>query len=281
MLDHASADTVDRVVGMRLRQFQHLTGLPVVFGGATTGHRTGRRLCIGHVRGALGTGLVDLTVQEGRGLGGSAIAASSLRRVDDYASTRAITHDFDGIVVEQERISSIFALPVTVDRVVHAVVYGAVRGPHRIGDVVLERAARFGKSLQDELQLLLAAPVIDLGRQPALRHTRAAIAELSELASRAPAGARQSSIHQLVAALQQLVTDEREPVADAPPAPRLAPREVDVLRLVSLGMSNSEVAAPLGLTTETVRSYLRNAMRKLGARNRTEAVHIARGAGAI
>uniref|UniRef100_UPI001E3BBBF9 helix-turn-helix transcriptional regulator n=1 Tax=Streptomyces sp. DH12 TaxID=2857010 RepID=UPI001E3BBBF9 len=55
-------------------------------------------------------------------------------------------------------------------------------------------------------------------------------------------------------------------------AVRLAPREVDVLACVAAGATNGAAAGRLGLTAETVKAYLRSAMRKLGARTRGEAV---------
>lgn len=61
----------------------------------------------------------------------------------------------------------------------------------------------------------------------------------------------------------------------------LAPREVDVLQLVAVGASNAEIAGELGLTLDTVKSYLRSAMRRLEVRNRAKAVLAARAAGII
>ncbi|MYS48195.1 helix-turn-helix transcriptional regulator, partial [Streptomyces sp. SID5998] len=55
-------------------------------------------------------------------------------------------------------------------------------------------------------------------------------------------------------------------------AVRLAPREVDVLACVAAGATNAGAAARLGLSAETVKAYLRSAMRKLGAHTRGEAV---------
>lgn len=43
----------------------------------------------------------------------------------------------------------------------------------------------------------------------------------------------------------------------------------------------AEIAHAFGLTVETVKSYLRSAMRKLGVRNRTRAVLAARAAGLL
>ncbi len=63
------------------------------------------------------------------------------------------------------------------------------------------------------------------------------------------------------------------------PAVRLAPREVDVLACVAAGATNAVAAERLGVGVETVKGYLRSAMRKLGARTRGEAVVTARRAG--
>ncbi|MEU2286084.1 helix-turn-helix transcriptional regulator [Streptomyces sp. NPDC013178] len=52
----------------------------------------------------------------------------------------------------------------------------------------------------------------------------------------------------------------------------MAPRERDVLAQVALGCNNAEAGRKLSLLPETVKSYLRSAMRKLGASARFEAV---------
>ena len=52
---------------------------------------------------------------------------------------------------------------------------------------------------------------------------------------------------------------------------RLTAREIAVLRLVSRGRQASEIAKGLGLGEETVRSHLKKAQVKLGARNRAHA----------
>jgi DNA-binding NarL/FixJ family response regulator len=56
----------------------------------------------------------------------------------------------------------------------------------------------------------------------------------------------------------------------------LSPRERDVLAMVAVGCGNAEAARRLGLLPETVKSYLRNAMRKLGTHGRMETVVTAR-----
>ncbi|MFD0660636.1 response regulator transcription factor [Thermocatellispora tengchongensis] len=65
------------------------------------------------------------------------------------------------------------------------------------------------------------------------------------------------------------------------PAARLSPRELDVLAQVAMGCTNAETARRLGLLHETVKSYLRSAMRKLGTHTRTETVAAARRTGLL
>jgi two-component system response regulator DesR len=59
----------------------------------------------------------------------------------------------------------------------------------------------------------------------------------------------------------------------------LTPRETDVLRTAESGVSTEEIATTLHLSPATVRNYLSNAITKTGARNRIDAIRIARNAG--
>lgn len=56
-------------------------------------------------------------------------------------------------------------------------------------------------------------------------------------------------------------------------------REYDILRLVAAGNTNNEIGTELNLSINTVKSYLRNVMQKLSARNRTQLIVNARSRG--
>jgi DNA-binding NarL/FixJ family response regulator len=55
----------------------------------------------------------------------------------------------------------------------------------------------------------------------------------------------------------------------------LAPRELEVLQVIATGASTDVAAARLGITIHTVRAHLKNAMAKLHAHSKTEAILIA------
>jgi DNA-binding CsgD family transcriptional regulator len=59
----------------------------------------------------------------------------------------------------------------------------------------------------------------------------------------------------------------------------LSRRECDVVRLVAAGASGPEIADELGIAHDTVRTHVRNASKKLGARSRAHLVAKALGEG--
>jgi len=60
-----------------------------------------------------------------------------------------------------------------------------------------------------------------------------------------------------------------------PAAKRLTARELEVLRLITTGQTSKEIAERLTLSVETVRSYRKSMMRKLGVKNIASLINVA------
>ncbi len=95
---------------------------------------------------------------------------------------------------------------------------------------------------------------------------------------------KDAPIADLVSALRRVHAGERVvapelAMAAWDSADPLTPRERELLREVTTGASNADIATRLNLAEGTVRNYLSTAMAKLGARNRSEAANTARDRG--
>jgi NarL family two-component system response regulator LiaR len=84
--------------------------------------------------------------------------------------------------------------------------------------------------------------------------------------------------HELTHVFLGSQTKEEEPASSVA---ELTERELDVLRCISQGMSNKQVAQQLSISTTTVRSHISSMMRKLGMENRTQLALYAREHGLI
>jgi len=58
----------------------------------------------------------------------------------------------------------------------------------------------------------------------------------------------------------------------APSGAPLSTREAEIVRRVAMGETSPEIAGELGISADTVRTHVRNAMRKVGARSRAHLV---------
>jgi two-component system nitrate/nitrite response regulator NarL len=74
------------------------------------------------------------------------------------------------------------------------------------------------------------------------------------------------------------VTPAPEP-PDEDPLSALTPRETEVLRRIAAGQSTKMMAREMSVTTETLRTYVKNVLGKLGAHSRLEAAALASRAG--
>ncbi|QJE97691.1 response regulator [Luteolibacter luteus] len=86
---------------------------------------------------------------------------------------------------------------------------------------------------------------------------------------------------EIIAAVRQIHSGERylpqavaARLADRLVRPSLTPRELDVLRLVSRGRSNKEMAAAMFISEETVKTHMKSLFQKLGVHDRAEAVSV-------
>ncbi|WP_413092718.1 response regulator transcription factor [Streptomyces phaeochromogenes] len=266
---------------MRLRR---TTGLPVAFGGLVEPGR--HQMRISELNGTATAALSALAVSSGNGLGGKAVALARPCAVMDYPSSRQISHEYDAAVAA-EGLRAILAVPVVVRRRVRGVLYGALRTAQPLGDRTLTAAVEAARDVEqslvvrDEAQGLLAAarePEVtpDVTEGAAWERVREAHGALRALAPRVVDPALRAELLAVCATL----TPSPGPVPAARRV-RLTPRELDVLACVSVGTTNATAGDRLGLRPETVKAYLRSAMRKLGAHTRLEAVVAARRAGLL
>jgi DNA-binding NarL/FixJ family response regulator len=62
---------------------------------------------------------------------------------------------------------------------------------------------------------------------------------------------------------------------------KLTPRELDILRLLFVGLRNKDIARVTSRTAETVKTHVKTILRKLDARSRTQAVIVAQRRGIL
>ncbi|MET9126592.1 MULTISPECIES: helix-turn-helix transcriptional regulator [unclassified Streptomyces] len=274
-----AADAVEmRAALVRLRR---ATGLPVAFGGLVEPGRA--RVRISELSGTATPALSALAVSSGNGLGGKAVALARPCAVTDYPASRQISHEYD-VAVATEGLCSVLAVPVVVRRRVRGVLYGALRTAQPLGDRTLGAAVAAARDVEQALVVRdEARGLLALAREPGPVAGGAAWEEVREAHGALRALAPRIADPELRAELLDVCGRLAGAAAPGSGAPQvgLAPREVDVLVCVAAGATNGSAAERLGLRPETVKGYLRSAMRKLGAHTRWEAVVAARRAGLL
>jgi len=277
----------DDVVDMQaaLLRLRRTSGLPVAFGGLVADARHAR---IAELHGAQTAALRGLVISAGSGLGGKSITLSRPCAVTDYHASRHISHEYD-VAVAAEGLRSVVVVPVVVRRRVRGLLYGALREPVTLGDRTFDAAVAAARDVEqalvvrDEVRQLLATARERTGDDPrstsaqAWEDVREAHHELRTLVPKVVDPALREELLAVcgrLASASGARTPGRYEV-------RLAPRDLDVLTCVAAGTTNAVAAERLGLRPETVKGYLRSAMRKLGAHTRLEAVVAARRAGLL
>jgi DNA-binding CsgD family transcriptional regulator len=254
-----------------LGRIRRVTGLPVAFGGAVAADARAMRLT--DFAGTATPALHGLVVSAGHGLGGRVVTTARPGRVEDYAADPRISHEYDAPVTA-EGLRAIAAVPVAMGGSVLAVLYAGTREPLSLGaralDAMSQVALRLGTEItvrrevarrMAELETAFSSP------SPEWEEVRLAHADLRTLAA--------ETVDPALRARLQQISDRLTHARPAVPNP-LSPRELDVLAMVAVGCGNAEAARRLGLLPETVKSYLRNTMRKLGTHGRMETVVTAR-----
>ncbi|MFI6641474.1 DNA-binding response regulator [Streptomyces sp. NPDC050504] len=134
----------------------------------------------------------------------------------------------------------------------------------------IEAAAQLAR----EVPALKVVVLTTFGRPGYLRAAMEAGAA-AFLVKDAPAAQLADAVRKVLAG-ERVIDPTLAAAALADGANPLTDRERDVLRAAADGSTNAEVAAELHLSHGTVRNYLSTAIQKLAARNRAEAVRIAR-----
>ncbi|MEU8290207.1 MULTISPECIES: response regulator transcription factor [Streptomyces] len=141
------------------------------------------------------------------------------------------------------------------------------------GATGIEAAAR----LHRELPHLKLVVLTTFGRPGHLRGAMESGAD-AFLVKDAPAAQLADAIRRVLAG-ERVIDPALAAAALAEGANPLTDRERKVLRAAADGSTNADLATTLHLSPGTVRNYLSTAIQKLAARNRTEAVRIARDKG--
>ena len=270
----------DDVIRAALTSLKSTTGISVTMYAQVAADGSAR---VTHWLGLKTTALHNLMIAPGTGVAGRVIEHRRAVGFTEYTRAKDITHDYDRRV-QEEGLHSLIGLPVIVQRDVVGVLYVGVHSPVRLSEKVIEELTMTARSLEQDLAVNRALQRSEGVRPASLKHGRAATgAEWEQV----------RATHSKLRMLANRITDEGlrqelETLCDqmiAPvrvkPTTKLSARERDVLACVALGQTNVEAAKELQIGAETVKSYLRSVMRKLGAHTRYEAVNAARRIGAL
>ncbi|WP_298087973.1 acetate metabolism transcriptional regulator RamA [uncultured Corynebacterium sp.] len=266
------------VIKSSLVTLKNATGIPVTMYAEVMDNG---KMQISHWVGLRTPAMHNLVIDAGAGVGGRVMATRRPVGVSDYLRAKVITHEYDQNI-KDEGLHSLVAVPVIVNRLVRGVLYAGVHSSVRLGDKVLEEVTMTARCLEQDLAVADACRNMDRagggkgGRVmngAEWEQVRSTHSKLRMLANRVDDEKLRQELEELC---DQMVTPVR-----VKQTTKLSARELDVLACVALGHTNVEAAEEMGSGAETVKSYLRSVMRKLGAHTRYEAVNAARRIGAL
>lgn len=256
-----------------------VTGLPLTFGGAVDAQR---QVQLSEFAGPIEGPIRGVTLRCRHGLGGQVVARRRPMIVNDYLHASAISHDYDRIITA-EGLRAMVAAPIVVQGTVRGVLYAADRTTAPLGERVVDSVLEAARDLEQNLLVRDETSrrmdwLDDHAKEPSAAPTtphweqvREAYAHLRVLAKDITDASIRERFDAVCEKLSMAGTSRVQPAR-----PKLSHREIDVLSCVALGWTNSEIANELDLQAETVKSYLRSAMRKLASSSRLEAVVTAR-----
>ncbi|MFC5088342.1 acetate metabolism transcriptional regulator RamA [Corynebacterium aquatimens] len=269
----------DDAIRASLTALKTATGIPVAMYGTLLADD---RLQITQWIGLRTPALHNLVIEANQGVGGRVVSTRRAVGVSDYMRANVISHEYD-YAIQDEGLHSIVAVPVIVHREIRGVLYVGVHSPVRLGDKVIEEVTMTARSLEQDLAVNSALRRSEGGKTASnpgramngaeWEQIRATHSKLRMLANRVEDDSVRRELEQLC---DQMVSPVR-----VKQSTKLSARELDVLSCVALGHTNVEAAEEMGIGAETVKSYLRSVMRKLGAHTRYEAVNAARRIGAL
>lgn len=270
---------LDAVASMEraLAKVQRLTGAPMVFCGPV--HEDQRSMNISTLRGNRTTSLAGVQVRVGEGLGGKCLAMARPTFVRSYSRARGITRRYVHAVAP-ESLESILAVPVVgPGRAPIAVLYLADRSEAAWGDRAMETVRPIMSELAHDLRVAAEVERRTEALRADLREARTQIDpaisdDLLSMIETTTDDSTRAGLQALLAKLGPGLAGELG-LLSAEPSP-LTRRETDVLVAAEQGASNREIAVQLGISDQTVKSYMKDAMSKLGVDNRIKAARIAR-----
>ena len=269
----------DDAIRASLTALKTATGIPVAMYGTLLADN---RLQITQWIGLRTPALQNLVIDQNQGVGGRVVSTRRAVGVSDYTRANVISHEHDR-AIQDEGLHSVVAVPVIVQREIRGVLYVGVHSPVRLGDKVIEEVTMTARTLEQDLAVNSALRRVEGGKATAKAGRVMNGAEWEQVR------ATHSKLRMLANRVEdELIRKELEQLCDQMVAPvrvkqstKLSARELDVLSCVALGHTNVEAAEEMGIGAETVKSYLRSVMRKLGAHTRYEAVNAARRIGAL
>ncbi|MFI5429227.1 LuxR C-terminal-related transcriptional regulator [Aeromicrobium sp. UC242_57] len=242
-----------------------------MFGGLRDEHGVPVTLTMGEIT----TDLSSITIRPAAGLGGKTWLSRRPAYVSDYGTSPEITHEYDRQILG-ERVTFLAVVPIVVREDVRGLLYAGTRGEAELSPEALEALVAESRRVAGELEIR-----DEVDRRVGLRDAQAVAG---------PETAERQRFRDAFAEMRIIARETTDPATRARIEALLDPstgavilteRQLDVMGLVAMGCRNAEIADRLGLGRETVKSYLRSAMARLGARSRHEAVTNARRAGLL